>query len=85
MEQAPVPGPSFQGLVLEPLPQFPSLTLQKALWSTIGLVGQGLVELSQEGAEDRQAMALTTEEWRECLVLIPVGTCFREHRAGGQL
>ena len=51
--------------ILEPLPQFPSLARQKALWSTIGRVGQGQVGFSQECAEDRQAMALSTEEQRE--------------------
>lgn len=40
----------------------PSLPLQKALWYTVGRVG-----LSQEGAEDKQVMALTPEEWRENL------------------
>lgn len=45
----------------------PSLPLQKALWCTVGRVGQGHVGLSQEGAEDKQVMALTPEEWRENL------------------
>lgn len=63
--KAPVPGPSLQRSVLEPLPQFPSLRLQKALWSTIGWVGQGQVVFSQECAEDRQAISLPTKEWRE--------------------
>lgn len=65
--KAPVPGPSLQRSVLEPLPQFPSLPLQKALWSTIGRVGQGQVGFSQECAEDREAMATRPPpgEWRE--------------------